>query len=90
MLIADGQIHLWEKGTPSAHHRQEPFSAEQALAWMDEALFEPAHVTYALPVHDVGHHEAAADAHRDRDNHRSCPREISHRCAHVRARVKRA
>jgi hypothetical protein len=21
MLIVDGQIHLWEKGTPSAHHR---------------------------------------------------------------------
>jgi hypothetical protein len=20
MLIVDGQIHLWEKGTPSAHH----------------------------------------------------------------------
>src|ERR1700710_272603 len=37
MLIADGQIHLWEKGTPSAHHRQEPYSAEQAIAGMDAA-----------------------------------------------------
>jgi len=37
MLIADAQIHLWEKGTPSAHHRQEPYSAEQAIAGMDEA-----------------------------------------------------
>jgi hypothetical protein len=37
MLIVDGQIHLWEKGTPSAHHRQEPYSAEQAIAGMDEA-----------------------------------------------------
>jgi len=35
MLIVDAQIHLWEKGTPSAHHRQEPYSAEQAIAaWM--------------------------------------------------------
>lgn len=37
MMIVDGQIHLWEKGTPSAHHRQEPYSMEQALAGMDEA-----------------------------------------------------
>ena len=35
MLIVDAQIHLWEKGTPSAHHRQEPYSAEQAIAGMD-------------------------------------------------------
>ena len=37
MLIVDAQIHLWEKGTPSAHHRQEPSSAEQAIAGMDAA-----------------------------------------------------
>ncbi|MGA7262477.1 MAG: hypothetical protein WBX30_16480, partial [Stellaceae bacterium] len=37
MLIVDAQIHLWEKGTPSAHHRQEPYSAEQAIAGMNEA-----------------------------------------------------
>ena len=37
MLIVDGQIHLWEKGTPSAHHRQEPYSAEQAIAGMNDA-----------------------------------------------------
>ena len=37
MLIVDGQIHLWEKGTPSPPHRQEPYSAEQAIAAMDEA-----------------------------------------------------
>jgi predicted TIM-barrel fold metal-dependent hydrolase len=37
MLIVDGQIHLWEKGTPSPQHRQEPYSAEQAIAAMDEA-----------------------------------------------------
>jgi hypothetical protein len=37
MLIVDGQIHLWEKGTPSAHQRQEPYSAEDAIAGIDEA-----------------------------------------------------
>jgi predicted TIM-barrel fold metal-dependent hydrolase len=37
MPIVDAQIHLWEKGTPSAHHRQEPYSAEQAIAGMDAA-----------------------------------------------------
>src|SRR5215831_9324589 len=36
MLIVDGQIHLWGKGTPSPPHRQEPYSAEQAIAAMDE------------------------------------------------------
>ena len=37
MLIVDGQIHLWEKGTPSPPHRQEPYSAEEAIAAMDQA-----------------------------------------------------
>ena len=37
MLIVDGQIHLWEKGAPSPPHRREPYSAEQAIAAMDEA-----------------------------------------------------
>src|SRR3984893_19353609 len=46
MLTVDAQIHLWQKGTPSAHHRQEPYSAEQAIAGMDEdgvdrALIDP-------------------------------------------------
>jgi predicted TIM-barrel fold metal-dependent hydrolase len=35
MLIVDGQVHLWEKGTPSPPHRQQPYSAEQAIADMD-------------------------------------------------------
>ena len=35
MLIVDAQIHLWEKGTPSPHHRQQPYSAKQAIAAMD-------------------------------------------------------
>jgi hypothetical protein len=39
---ANAQIHLWEKGTPSAHHRQEPYSAEQAIAGMDEARVDGA------------------------------------------------
>jgi predicted TIM-barrel fold metal-dependent hydrolase len=37
MMIADAQIHLWAKGTPSAHHRQTPYLKEEALAMMDAA-----------------------------------------------------
>lgn len=37
MMIADAQIHIWAKGTPSAHHRQAPYSAAQAIAGMDAA-----------------------------------------------------
>ena len=37
MLIVDGQIHLWEKGTPSPQHQQAPFLVEEAIAKMDEA-----------------------------------------------------
>ena len=37
MMIVDGQIHLWAKGTPSAHHRQTPFLKDEALANMDAA-----------------------------------------------------
>src|ERR1700739_2496747 len=42
MLIVDAQIHLWEKGTPSPHHRQAPYSAEQAIAGMDAAAVDRA------------------------------------------------
>ena len=42
MLIVDAQIHLWEKGTPSPHHRQEPYSAEEAIAGMDAASVDRA------------------------------------------------
>jgi len=46
MRIGDAQIHLWEKGTPSAHHRQERYSAAQGIAGMnaadvDRALIHP-------------------------------------------------
>ncbi len=37
MRIIDAHIHLWEKGKPRGSHRQEPYSAEQALADMDAA-----------------------------------------------------
>jgi len=40
MLIIDGQIHLWEKGAPSPPHRQEPYSAEQAIAALDQAVVD--------------------------------------------------
>jgi hypothetical protein len=31
MLIVDGQIHLWEKGTPFPQHRQEPYSGAPTM-----------------------------------------------------------
>jgi hypothetical protein len=38
MLIVDSQIHLWENGKMSAHHRQVPtYSADDALAEMASA-----------------------------------------------------
>src|SRR5580698_3913902 len=37
MMIVDAQIHLWAKGTPSAHHRQTPYLKDEALAAMDAA-----------------------------------------------------
>jgi hypothetical protein len=53
MMIVDGQIHLWEKGTPSAHHRQEPYLAEQAIAGMDAAGVDPALVHPVLAFLDT-------------------------------------
>lgn len=45
-MIVDSHIHLWEKGTPRAAHRQAPYSKDQALADMavagvDAALIQP-------------------------------------------------
>jgi predicted TIM-barrel fold metal-dependent hydrolase len=62
MLIVDGQIHLWEKGTPSPPHRQEPYSAEQAIAAMDQvgvdrALIHPSAVGSRLER--IGHRSGA-------------------------------
>ena len=62
MLIVDAQIHIWAKGTPSAHHRQAPYSMEQALAGMDEAgvgraLIHP-------PMWDPQSNELAVEAAR--------------------------
>jgi len=38
MLIVDSQIHIWQKGTMSAHHRQIPtYSIDDALAEMASA-----------------------------------------------------
>ena len=46
MMIVDAQIHLWAKGTPSAHHRQTPYPKDEALADMtaagvDRAVIHP-------------------------------------------------
>ncbi|MDB5482626.1 MAG: amidohydrolase 2 [Caulobacteraceae bacterium] len=37
MLIVDAQIHLWDGGQAPPHHRQKPYSAEEAVADMDAA-----------------------------------------------------
>jgi hypothetical protein len=36
------RVHIWAQGTPSAHHRQEPYSKDPALAGMDAAGVERA------------------------------------------------
>jgi predicted TIM-barrel fold metal-dependent hydrolase len=60
MIIVDGQIHLWEKGTPSAHHRQQPYLAEQAIAGMDAAGVDRALIHPVL--WDPDSNELAIDA----------------------------
>ena len=62
MLIVDAQIHLWEKGTPSAHHLQERYSAEEAIAGMDEAGVDRALIHPVL--WDPDSNELAAEAVR--------------------------
>src|SRR5437773_3591865 len=62
MLIVDAQIHLWKKGTPSAHHRQEPYFAEQAIAGMDAAGVNRALIHPVL--WDPDSNELAVDAVR--------------------------
>jgi predicted TIM-barrel fold metal-dependent hydrolase len=63
MMIVDGQIHLWAKGTPSAHHRQAPYLKDQALADMaaagvDRALIHPV-------MWDPNSNELAVEAARE-------------------------
>jgi predicted TIM-barrel fold metal-dependent hydrolase len=62
MQIVDAQIHLWAKGTPSAHHRQEPYSAAQALAGMDAAGVDRAVIH--PPMWDPDSNELAVEAAR--------------------------
>src|SRR5260370_8391850 len=62
MLIVDGQIHLWEKGTPSPPHRQEPYSAAQAIAAMDQAGVDRALIHPV--VWDLDSNELAIEAVR--------------------------
>jgi len=62
MMIVDAQIHIWAKGTPSAHHRQEPFSKDQALAGMDEAGVDRAVIH--PPMWDPDSNELAVEAVR--------------------------
>ena len=67
MLIADAQIHLWTKGTPSAHHRQTPFLKDEALAAMDAAGVDRAVIHPVLWDPDSNELAVeAARAHPDR------------------------
>src|SRR6202158_3187487 len=66
MLIADGQIHLWEKGTPSPPHRPEPYSAEKAIAAMDEGGVDRA-LTHPV-LWDPDSNELAVEAVRNYPN----------------------
>jgi predicted TIM-barrel fold metal-dependent hydrolase len=60
MKIVDAQIHIWAKGTPSAHHRQEPYSADQALRGMNEAGVDRAVIH--PPMWDPDSNELAVEA----------------------------
>lgn len=62
MMIVDAQIHLWEKGTPTAHHRQEPYTPEQALIDMDAAGIDRA--LNHPPMWDPHSNELAVEAAR--------------------------
>jgi predicted TIM-barrel fold metal-dependent hydrolase len=62
MLVVDAQIHLWEKGTPSAHHRQTPYLKDEALAAMDAAGVDRALIHPVM--WDPDSNELAVDAVR--------------------------
>jgi predicted TIM-barrel fold metal-dependent hydrolase len=66
MMIVDAQIHLWAKGTPSPHHRQEPFSKDQALADMDAAGIDRAVIHPVM--WDPDSNELAVEAARAHPN----------------------
>src|SRR6516225_12431771 len=81
MLIVDGQIHLWEKGTPSPPHRQEPYSGEQAIAAMDQAGVDRALIHPVL--WDPDSNELAVEAVRK-------PRPLRHHGLVLSRRSKRS
>src|SRR3989442_1440712 len=57
MLIVDSQIHLWQNGKMSAHHRQIPtYSADDALAEMASAGVDAAvrHPRLKLHIDHLG------------------------------------
>jgi predicted TIM-barrel fold metal-dependent hydrolase len=67
MVIVDAQVHIWSGGTPSSHHRQEPFGADDLLAAMaaagvDRAVLVPP--TWDPDARDIAF--AAAGRHPDR------------------------
>ncbi len=62
MLPSTHRSISWKKGTPSAHHRQEPYSAEQAIAGMDAAGVDRALIHPVL--WDPGSNQLAVEAVR--------------------------
>ena len=63
MLIVDAQIHLWEKGTPSAHHRQE-LAGDRLGRLAGDLLRDDAPHEQRERVVAVGGERAGADATR--------------------------
>jgi len=67
MVIVDAQVHIWTGGIPSAHHRQEPFGADDLLeamaaAGVDRAVLVPP--TWDPNARDIAF--AAVARHPDR------------------------
>ncbi|NIO39443.1 MAG: amidohydrolase family protein [Burkholderiales bacterium] len=65
MSIVDAQIHLWSSGLPSnkAHRQVTSFTADEAIAMMDEAGVDAAVIH--PPPWDSDSHEVAFEAVRD-------------------------
>src|SRR5215831_10998706 len=63
MLIVDAQVHIWQSGTPIAHHRQVPaYTKDELLRDMDAAGVSA--VVLHPPSWDTRANEVAIDAAR--------------------------
>jgi L-fuconolactonase len=67
VLVVDGQVHIWQYGTPPPNHRQVPFTTDELLTEMDgagvhRAILVPPLWDPAANVYSIG----AAREHPDR------------------------